>query len=112
ESRFLSRAHPVQILKSKETFQPLQLIRGRLGLNVSGTVMDQSGEPLIGVNVLVKGTTKGTATDFDGRFVIEDINENAILVFSYVGYQVLEIPVDGHSEMKVTMLEDLQTLEE
>src|SRR5690606_23895771 len=51
-----------------------------LQFSISGTVQDQNGEPLIGVNVLVKGTTNGTATDFEGRFSFDEIDENAVLV--------------------------------
>src|SRR5690606_33724766 len=56
------------------------LAQRRVVLNVSGTVIDVQGVPLIGVNVQVKGTGKGTATDFDGKFTIEDVGEQAVLV--------------------------------
>src|SRR5690606_35609885 len=49
-------------------------------INISGNVTDESGEPLIGVNIQVKGTNQGTATDFDGLFTLEDVAEDAILV--------------------------------
>lgn len=81
-------------------------------LNISGTVVDQSGEPLIGVSVLVKGTGRGTATDLDGKFNLEDIDENAVLVFSYMGYQSQEIPLNGKQEITVTLLSDSEMLEE
>src|SRR5690625_1383114 len=58
---------------------------------VEGVIIDQEGVPLIGVNIQVKGSNKGTATDFDGRFILDDIDENAILVISYIGYQTQEI---------------------
>src|SRR5699024_7129784 len=56
-------------------------------ISVEGEVVDEGGDPLIGVNIQVKGTNQGTATDFDGRFSLEDIDEDAILVISYIGYQ-------------------------
>ena len=59
-------------------------------ITVSGNVKDNSGEPIIGANVLVKGTTNGTITDFDGNFSIS-VPSNATLVFSYVGYKDQEI---------------------
>ncbi|WP_236977152.1 SusC/RagA family TonB-linked outer membrane protein [Membranihabitans maritimus] len=81
-------------------------------LTLTGKVVSQSGEPLIGVNVLVKGTDKGTATNFEGRFELNDVNENDVLIISYIGYQTTEIPVDGRSSITITLLEDSQTLDE
>lgn len=80
--------------------------------NVQGTVTDESGEPLIAVNVLVKGTNQGTVTDFDGKYILENINDNAILVFSYIGYQSQEVPINGRSTVDATMLTDAQLLDE
>lgn len=80
--------------------------------NITGKVTDESGEPLIGVNVQVKGTTKGTATDFEGQFELEDVNENAVLVFSYIGYQTVEIPLDARRYIAVTMIADSELLDE
>ena len=79
---------------------------------VEGVVVDEAGVPLIGVNVLVEGTNQGTATDIDGRFVLEDVDDNATLIFSYVGYQTQEVALNSRSNLTVTMVEDLQTLDE
>jgi len=84
----------------------------RIVFSVSGTVTDQAGEPLIGVNIQVKGTDKGTATDFDGNFSLEDIDENAVLVVSYIGYQTQEVTVSGRSELTITLSSDAQLLDE
>ncbi|GAA5220154.1 hypothetical protein GCM10025777_07840 [Membranihabitans marinus] len=81
-------------------------------LNISGTVTDRSGEPLIGVNVLVKGTTKGTSTDFDGNFNIADVDENAVLIISYIGFVSQEVPVSGKGSFTIVLAEDSQTLDE
>ncbi|WP_236970200.1 SusC/RagA family TonB-linked outer membrane protein [Membranihabitans marinus] len=83
-----------------------------LVLNVSGTVTDVNNEPLIGVNVQVKGTDKGTATDFDGNYSLNDVNENAILVFSYIGYQTVEVPLDGRTELSIQLISDSELLDE
>lgn len=83
-----------------------------LVVDISGTVTDAEDEPLIGVNVLVKGTDKGTATDFDGSFSLTDVDEEAVLVFSYVGYETQEIPVEGRSSIDVIMVSDAELLEE
>lgn len=92
---------------------PAGLSEGEIpDIDISGTVKDSDGEPLIGVNVVVKGSTKGTSTDFDGEFSLEEVDESAILVFSYIGYQTLEVAVDGRSQINVVMQEDLQQLDE
>ncbi|WP_236974245.1 TonB-dependent receptor [Membranihabitans maritimus] len=79
--------------------------------SVSGIVTESSGEVLIGVNVTVKGTTRGATTDFNGRFDVEaDLSDT--LVFSYIGYKTLEVPVEGRSQINVTMSEDVAELEE
>src|SRR5690625_464194 len=80
--------------------------------SIEGVVKDQSGVPLIGVNIQIKGTSKGTATDFDGHFTLEDVDENAILVISYVGYQTQEISVDGKSKLEIILTSDSQMLDE
>ncbi|KKN22669.1 hypothetical protein LCGC14_0912790 [marine sediment metagenome] len=81
------------------------------GQSVSGTVSDVNG-PLPGVSVVVKGTTIGTATDFDGQFILDDVTDDAILVLSYIGYSTKEVPVDGKSTIDVVLEEDLQKLDE
>ncbi len=102
----LSENRVIPLLKKdKITLQPIRP-------TLSGAVKDQSGEPLIGVNVLVKGTNKGTSTDFEGRFTLEEVDEQAILVISYIGYQTQEIKIGGKTEIEVTLLEDSQTLDE
>lgn len=86
--------------------------RSRLVLNISGRIIDPSGEPLIGVNILVKGTNKGTTTDLDGRFSINDVEDQAVLVLSYIGYQSQEVAVNGQNSLTIIMHEDAQTLDE
>ncbi len=77
---------------------------------VTGTVSDANG-PLPGANVLVKGTTNGTQTDFDGNYTIS-ADGDATLVFSYVGFLTKEMAVNGQSTINVTMEEDAEALEE
>ncbi|MDR2233382.1 MAG: TonB-dependent receptor [Tannerella sp.] len=79
---------------------------------ISGTVRDESNEPLIGVNVQVKGTTIGTITDIDGKFSLSVSGSQSILVFSYVGYLTQEITVSTQRTMNVVMREDSQSLDE
>ena len=79
--------------------------------NISGTVTDNSGLPLPGATVLVKGTSRGTSTDFDGKYSIST-NQGSILVFSYVGYSTKEIRVGTSRTINVSMIEDAEALEE
>ncbi|GAA5219948.1 TonB-dependent receptor [Membranihabitans marinus] len=90
----------------------ISLLAKKLAINISGIVTNDAGEPLIGVNVLVQGTDKGTATDFDGRFVLNDLDEQAVLLVSYIGYQTQEIPLNGRRNLTITLTEDSQTLDE
>ena len=78
---------------------------------VSGTISDANG-PLPGANVLIKGTTNGTQADFDGNYTLNDVEDNAILVVSYVGFKAQEIPTNGQSVINVTLEEDAQALSE
>src|SRR5699024_3352510 len=94
------------------TLSAKDLYHKRFVFSVSGTVTDQEGAPLIGVNIQVKGSNKGTSTDFDGNFTLEDIDENAVLVISYIGYQTQEISAAGRSNITITLISDSQLLDE
>jgi TonB-linked SusC/RagA family outer membrane protein len=78
---------------------------------VTGTVVDSEGVPLPGANVIEKGTTNGTQTDFDGNFTLE-VEDGATLVISYIGFVRQEIAVDGRSTINVTLGEDSAQLDE
>ncbi len=81
--------------------------------SVSGKVTDSSGSPLPGVTVIVKGSTKGTISDGEGNFVLSNVSEDAILVFSFIGMRTQEIPVANKSSLqKVKMKEDAINIEE
>jgi TonB-linked SusC/RagA family outer membrane protein len=78
---------------------------------VSGIVLDEKGEPVIGANVMVKGTTNGTVTDMDGKFVLS-VPQKASLVISYIGYMDRTVLVGDSSEISVRLSENTQALEE
>ncbi len=78
---------------------------------ISGTVTDADGAPLPGANVVEKGTTNGTQTDFDGNYTIT-VADDAVLVFSYIGFSTQEIPVSGQTTINVQMTEDANKLDE
>lgn len=78
---------------------------------VIGTVTDESGEPIIGANIIEKGTTNGTVTDIDGKFNIT-VSTGSVLLFSYIGYKNVEIPVGDQTIINIQLQEDTETLEE
>ncbi len=78
---------------------------------VSGTVADASG-PLPGASVVVKGTTNGTQTDFDGNFSIDNVDASGTLVISYIGYSTQEVAVNGQTTLNIVLVEDASQLDE
>lgn len=77
---------------------------------VSGKVTDKTGEPLVGAGVLVKGTTSGTTTDLDGKFSLQGLKQNTVLVFSYIGYETQEVTVGNQTVINVTLNEEAEFL--
>ena len=80
--------------------------------SVSGKVTDQSGEPLVGVNVLVKGTTNGTMTDLDGAYKLNNVKQGAVLVFSSIGFASQEVNVGKSGTINVQLKDDAAFLDE
>lgn len=97
-------ADPITTIDSKLIVQQTSTITGK--------VLDSNGEALIGVNVLEKGTTNGTITDFNGNFTLNLSSSNSTLVFSYIGYVSQEISAKGKKDFTITLKEDSETLEE
>lgn len=81
-------------------------------VDVTGTVLDTNGEPLIGVTVMVSGTSNGTATDLDGNYELKNVPSKGKLVFSYIGYAQQTVDVKGRTKIDVKMSEDSQSLDE
>ncbi|NND34769.1 MAG: SusC/RagA family TonB-linked outer membrane protein, partial [Saprospiraceae bacterium] len=79
---------------------------------IKGTVTSPDGEPLIGVTVLIKGTQTGTVTDFDGTYTLDVTDDNAILVFSYTGFESQEVALNGRSVVDLVMDESVTALNE
>ena len=80
-------------------------------VTVSGKVVDEKGEPIIGANVVVSGTTNGTITDFNGIFTV-NVEENATLEVSYIGFLSQKVSTKGNTKLHVVLKEDSQKLEE
>jgi len=79
---------------------------------VRGRIVNSDGEPLIGVNIQIKGTTYGTTTDFDGNFSLENVDEASIMVISYIGYETQEITIGETREFEIVLTSDSQLLDE
>jgi len=79
--------------------------------NVTGVILDERGEPVIGANIMVKGTNLGTITDLDGQFTL-NVSSDAILVVSYIGYLTQEITVGNQTALSIRLVEDSQNLDE
>ncbi len=119
--RMLFRAIPLAVgllMSNGNTFATAVTNISELSVNqqsgqITGTVSDSNGYPLIGVNVVEKGAThNGTITDTDGKFSLNTLSTNATLVFSYIGYKTAEIPLNGKKSIAVTLHEDSEALDE
>ena len=78
--------------------------------SVSGKVTDKTGEPLVGAGILVKGTTSGTTTDLDGKFSLQGLKPNSILVFSSIGYETKEVTVGNQTVFNITLADEAEFL--
>ncbi|EOZ91586.1 TonB-dependent receptor [Indibacter alkaliphilus LW1] len=94
----------IALADSKNPTDRLELIKGQI-------VDAQSGETLPGVNILVKGTAQGTATDIDGNFTL-DVNENDVLVISYIGYETIEVQVNNQTSFEIKLAYKSREIEE
>ncbi|WP_428741697.1 SusC/RagA family TonB-linked outer membrane protein [Tenacibaculum sp.] len=81
-------------------------------LEINGTVSDENGVPLPGVTVIVKNTVKGTATDFDGKFTIENVQQGESLVFSFIGYKTIERIINNADYLNISLESESQNLDE
>ena len=78
---------------------------------MQGVVTDENGEPIIGANVVEKGTTNGTVTDLDGKFTME-VSENGVLQISYIGYAMTELRPGKEANLNVKLREDALQMDE
>jgi TonB-linked SusC/RagA family outer membrane protein len=81
-------------------------------VTISGVVKSESGDPIPGVNIFIKGTTIGTITDFNGAYRLVIPKQSEFLVFSYIGFQTIEEPIENRSAINITLIEDTQQLKE
>ena len=101
----------VSIAKTKKAGSSIQVPQQQTR-TITGTIVDNTKEPLIGVNIVVKGTTSGTVTDMNGKFSLSITEANPVLVISYIGYKAQEIKVGNQSSLNVTLEAETLGLEE
>ena len=95
----------VEIINKKIYLKPKSQISQPKGkpCKLSGKVLDEKGEAIIGASILVKGTNNGTITDIDGNFTLADVPSNADLIVSYIGFKSQNIALDGKNELNIKM---------
>lgn len=99
----------ILLLKKNSTVKPTPL--GKQNRKITGMVTDNNGESIIGANVVVKGTTTGTVTDLNGKYVLE-VPLGAILQVSFIGYLTEEVVVNNKKTADIKLIEDTQSLDE
>ncbi|MEN7547738.1 SusC/RagA family TonB-linked outer membrane protein [Rapidithrix thailandica] len=119
--RLLSTDHPLDFKRvngniyvsrkrvNSETFA--DAVKKAEDIQISGTVVDEDGQPLPGVSILIKGTTRGASSNVDGSFNLT-MPEGATLIFSFIGYKTQEIEVNGQQKLNIVMQSDVSELEE
>lgn len=80
--------------------------------SVNGEVLDETNEPIPGVNIVVKGTSHGTVTDLDGKFALSNVPEGSVLSISFIGFQTEEVVITDQSTLSIILMEDISTLGE
>lgn len=89
----------------------IETIAQQQKVRITGSVHDVSGESIIGANIIEKGTSNGTVTDLDGKFTL-NVDNNAILQVSYIGFHTMEVPTAGRTSIDITLQEDTKGLDE
>lgn len=100
----------VKVVSDKNETPEIKQVQQQ-SIRVSGNVTDESGDPLIGVNISIPGTTIGTVTDFNGNYTLS-LPQGSKLIFSYIGYLDQEFVITNQTTLNVTLREDIETLEE
>ena len=109
---FLAASAMTPLHAAEGTTESLKAQIVQQSVTVKGVVTDKTGMPIIGANVIEKGTTNGIITDFDGNYTLNVANGNAVLVFSYIGYKSQEIVVGNQKTIDVVLAEDTEMMDE
>jgi TonB-linked SusC/RagA family outer membrane protein len=100
------------LLPASSSASPAGYLASRFAIPVKGKVVDGKGAPLIGVNILIRGTNVGTQTDADGNFTINSSNPSDVLVASFIGFKSQTVTVQNQTDITITLLEDVSSLDE
>jgi TonB-dependent starch-binding outer membrane protein SusC len=84
----------------------------QVAIPIRGTIKDDAGDPLPGVNILEKGTANGTSSDANGEFTMQVQDENSVLVFSFIGYTSQEVTVGSQTSLSIQLIQDVTTMQE
>lgn len=106
-SLFTSVAYPLEVKDTNNSF-----IESYESVDIKGIVKDKNGEPIIGVAIMIKGTSTGSVTDLDGNFSLNGVKQGDVLQFSYLGYRTKEVKVGKSKSIVVVMEEDSEQLDE
>ena len=109
---FLAASAMTPLHAAEGTTESLKAQIVQQSVTIKGVVTDKTGMPIIGANVVEKGTTNGIITDFDGNYTLNVANGNAVLVFSYIGYKSQEIVVGNQKTIDVVLAEDTEMMDE
>ncbi len=117
--RYAMEGKNIMLMKCPDKFtgdtgQQMKVLKGKVTdeNKITGTIIDETGEPMIGVSVLVQGTTIGTITDLDGKFILGGVPVNATLVISYIGYKTQNVKVGSQNTFAIKMESDNKLLDE
>lgn len=104
----------VNAASSSDSSEKSEIIntKSEADITIKGIVLDELGQPMIGVTILPKGSQRGTTTDFDGTFTIVVPSTTQALLFSYVGYETKEAPITSNSNLRISMVPDSKSLNE
>jgi len=101
----------IALFEKNASFRNRENIAQQQGRTITGKVIDENGDPVIGANIIEKGTTNGTVTDVDGNFSLR-VEENAVLHISYIGYLSQDINISDKTSFNIVLNEDTKALEE
>jgi TonB-linked SusC/RagA family outer membrane protein len=110
--KFVIRDKHIALYRPGKSDAAALAVKQQRTITVSGNVKDNTGQPVVGGTVVLKGTATGMATDIDGNYTLRDLPEDAVLVYSYIGMQSQEVRIAGRTVVNVTLQEDAIGLEE
>ncbi len=100
------------VIVKKKSVEVLEKKTDDFQIKITGAILDVSGQPLPGANIIEKGTANGTQSDFDGKFSLDLSSGNATIIVSFIGFTTQEVDVNNQTNLTITLLEDTESLDE